>query len=161
MNIVQVKPKLTVYTPSRAMEWQGAAAAGVFAIILSLGPVFETGGQWARFAEIGTEKEWAIGIGLVSLIRFAALLINGRARRTPALRAVTALLGAGLWSYVSLLFIIPGETLTTGIGIYAVLACSDLVSAVRAAKDAAIADWIWGKAMRENPPAPQYWEPSP
>lgn len=161
MNVVKVKPKLTVYTPSRAMEWQGAAASGVFAFILSMGPVFETGSQWARFAEIGTEREWALGIGCVALVRFLALFINGRARRTPALRAATALIGAGLWAFVAALFIVPGEPITTGVGVYAVLACSDLVSAWRAAKDAAISDWIWGKAMRENPPAPSYWEPAP
>lgn len=142
------------------MEWQGAAAAGVFAAILMMGPVFDTGAQWQRFAQIGTEREWGLFIGLIALIRLTALIINGRARRTPALRAATAVLGAGLWSYVSLLFIVPGEPLTTGVGVYAVLACSDLVSAWRAAKDAAVADWIWGKAMRENPPAPPYWEPT-
>lgn len=161
VNIVKVKPQIKVMLPSRAMESQGAAAAAVFAFILMLGPVFETGTQWQRFAEFGTEREWGIFIGLVALIRLLALIVNGKARRTPALRAATALLGAGLWSFVSLLFIVPGETITTGVGIYAVLACSDLVSAWRAAKDAAIHDWVWGKAMAETPPAPPYWRPTP
>ena len=40
------------------------------------------------------------------------------------------------------------------------LAGGDLVSAWFAAKDAATADWLWKKAMRENPPAKTYWEPS-
>ncbi|WP_267358507.1 MULTISPECIES: hypothetical protein [unclassified Methylobacterium] len=161
MNVVTVKPKLTVYTPSRAMEWQGAAVSLVFAVILVLGPVFDTGTQWNRFAEIGTEREWGFGIGCVAALRLLALMINGRDRRTPALRAATALLGAGLWAFVAALFIVPGEPLTTGVGVYAVLSCSDLVSAWRAAKDAAIAKWIWGKAMAQNPPAPSYWEPAP
>ncbi len=161
MKLVRVEPQVTIYLKSRAMEWQGAAAVAVFALILMLGPVFDTGSQWARFAEWGTEREWGAWIGLVAIIRFGALIINGKNRRTPALRAVTALLGAGLWAFVSMLFFIPGETLTTGVGIYAVFAISNLVSAWNAARDAAIADWIWGKAMKENPPAPAYWEPVP
>lgn len=160
MKVVKAQQRITVYTPSRAMEWLGALCAAAFSAVLFMpGDTFDTGVQWTRFSEIGTEVEWAVGIGLVAYVRIAALLINGHWRRTPALRAATAVLGAGLWAYVALLFFVPGEPVSTGVGVYAVLAGGDLVSAWRAAKDAAIADWIWGKAFVEHPPAPMPWEP--
>lgn len=162
MRIIQARQRLTVYTPSRAMEWLCAGCAAAFSTVLAMpGNTFETGTQWERFAELGTELEWAAGIGTIALIRISALIVNGHWRRTPALRAATALLGAELWAYMALLFIVPGEPLSTGTGVYAVLAVGDLVSAWRAAKDAAIADWICGKAMAEHPPAPMPWEPRP
>ncbi|MCJ2035524.1 hypothetical protein MKK54_15045 [Methylobacterium sp. J-068] len=162
MNVVKVRaqPALWIFTPTRIMKWQGAFLAAGFALALLLGPVFDTGGQWARFSEWATKREWGVVIGVVALIRIAALLINGHWRRTPALRAGTALLGAGLWAFVSVMFIVPDEPVTTGVFVYGVLAWGDLVSAWFAARDAATADWLWKKAMRENPPARTYWEPS-
>lgn len=155
---IKIRAQYTVYTPSRAMEWLCAGIAAGFSIALALGPLFSTGEHWARFAEIGTEREWAVAIGLVAYIRMAALLVNGHYRRTPAIRAVTALLGAGLSAFIAALFIVPDQPLQTGTFTYGLLAVGDLVSCWRAAKDAAIADWIWGKAMAENPPAPMPWE---
>lgn len=161
VRLYKVKPRMTVYTPSRVMEWQNAAASFGFGIILLTNSVFATGSQWDKFEKLASEKEWGLAICLVALVRVAALLVNGHYRRTPALRAATALLGAGLWSMVAMLFVQPGEPLTTGVAVYAVLAYGDLVCAWRAAKDAAIADWIWGVAMRDSPAAPMVWTPDP
>lgn len=157
----RVRAQYTVYTPSRAMEWLTAAIAAGFASALFMGPIFSTGDQWARFADIGTEREWAMAIGVVAYVRMVALLVNGHYRRTPAIRAVTALFGAGLSAFIAALFIVPGDPIQTGTFTYGCLAAADLVSAWRAAKDAATADWIWGKAMAEHPPAPMPWEIRP
>jgi hypothetical protein len=119
-----------------------------------MGPMFETGEQWARFADLGSEREWGAFVGSIALIRIAALLVNGNYRRTPAARAVTALLGAGLFAFMSSLFLVPEMTVNSGFFTYGLLAVGDLVSCRRAAADAAIADWIWRFMARpETQPA--------
>ena len=93
-------------------------------------------------------------------MRIAALLINGHARRTPALRAATAAMGAGLWTVVAMLFFTPGSPINIMFGVASILLVSDLVSTFRAGVDAATADWIW-ETMDEHPQAPMPWKVVP
>lgn len=135
----------TVFTPSRALEWHCAWSAMIFALILfSPGSTFSTSPSFAAFESVMSEANWAALIMSVALARFAALIINGHYHRTPILRAATAALGAALWAYMAVLFYRPdAQALTTGCGIYAVLAVSDCFSAWRSGRDAMIAWLIW------------------
>lgn len=156
-----IRGNLTVYTPSRALEWHCAISMLIAAVILALpGNTFGNGSQWGRFADLMSEQGWALTLGGIAGLRIAALLINGHARRTPALRAATAAMGAGLWLMVSLLFFVPGQPVNIMFGIAAVLCLSDLVSTFKAGVDAATSDWIWER-MDEAPPAPMPWRAVP
>ena len=135
----------TVFTPSRALEWHCAwTAFAVSAVLFSPGSTFATSAAFASFAEVMSESSWATLIMIVALIRFAALIVNGHYYRTPVARALTAALGAGLWAYLAVLFYQPElGGLSTGVGVYAVLAVSDGFSAWRSGRDAMIAWLIW------------------
>lgn len=79
-----------------------------------------------------------------ALARFAALIINGHYHRTPILRALTAALGAALWGFMAALFYRPESgAISTGCGVYLVLAGSDCFSAWRSGRDAMIAWTIY------------------
>lgn len=153
MRTIRAVP--TVYTPSRALEWHCALACAAFALVLALpGATFETGDQWRRFGAIMPEEAWASLMGMLAAVRVLALVVNGRWRRTPLLRALTASVGAGAWGYISMLMFNPtGPGISTGVGIYAVLAVSDIRSAWRAGRDAEIAKRV-AAMMHAAPPAP-------
>lgn len=140
----------TVYTPSRALEWHCAWSAFAFAMILfSPGSTFSTSPNFASFAAIMSEASWAALIMSVALARFAALIINGHYHRTPILRALTAALGAALWAFMAALFYRPESgAISTGCGVYLVLAGSDCFSAWRSGRDAMIAWTIFDEGRR-------------
>ncbi len=134
----------TVYTPSRALEWHCAWSAMLVGLVLLMpGSTFSTSASFTQFTEVMDEVSWGVLVMIVALIRFAALIVNGHYHRTPIARALTAALGAALWAYIATLFYFPGQPLTTGLGIYTVLAVSDCVSAWRSGRDAMIAWLIW------------------
>lgn len=140
----------TVYTPSRALEWHCAWTAAAFAFILfTPGSTFSTSANFAAFAAIMSEASWAALIMSVALARFAALIINGHYHRTPILRALTAALGSALWMYMTILFYQPASgAISTGCGVYFVLAISDGFSAWRSGRDAMIAWTIYDEGRR-------------
>lgn len=145
----------TVFTPSRALEWHCAGTDALIALVLALpGETFSTGPIWDRFAAVMSEGDWALAIGVVAIIRIAALTINGHWRRTPLLRALTAFGGAVLHAYVMTLFWNP-EAGAFGIGaaFSAALAVSDVRSAYRAGRDIIVAGRVF-EMMRASPPAP-------
>lgn len=145
----------TVFTPSRALEWHCAGTDAAIAFVLALpGSTFSTGAIFDRFADVMPEGEWALAIGVVALIRIAALTINGHWRRTPLLRALTAFGGAVLHAWITTLFWNP-EAGAFGIGaaFSVVLAVSDARSAYRAGRDIVVAGRVF-EMMRSAPPAP-------
>ncbi|KQP62162.1 hypothetical protein [Methylobacterium sp. Leaf112] len=145
----------TVFTPSRALEWHCAGTDLLVAIVLALpGRTFSTGAIWDRFASIMPESEWALVIGSIALVRIAALTINGHWRRTPLLRALTAMMGATLHAYLALLFYVPSvNAFGVGAAFSAALAVSDIRSAYCAGRDIVVAGRVWDM-MRAAPPAP-------
>lgn len=153
MRTIRVVP--TVYTPARDLEWFAAFMALAFGAILALpGNTFATGLHWQRFAAIMPEGGWAALMIALALVRMAALTINGRWRRTPLLRALCAVLGAAVWGYVALLMYAPyAGGIQTGVGVYAVAALADIVSARRSGRDIPVAERVH-RWMRDNPPAP-------
>lgn len=140
----------TVYTPSRALEWHCAWSAFAFAFVLfTPGSTFALSPSFAAFERIMSEVSWAALIMSVALARFAALIINGHYHRTPILRALTAALGAALWTYMAVLFYQPSNgAISTGCGLFLVLAGSDCFSAWRSGRDAQIAWTIYDEGRR-------------
>ncbi|SFM41430.1 hypothetical protein [Methylobacterium pseudosasicola] len=145
----------TVFTPSRDLEWHCAGTDALLALVLALpGRTFSTGPIWDRFASVMPEEHWALLIGSIALVRIAALTINGHWRRTPLLRALTALLGAGLHAYLATLFYMPTlGAFGTGAAFSAALAISDVRSSFRAGRDIVVAGRVFAM-MRAAPPAP-------
>ncbi|TXN41701.1 hypothetical protein FV232_17115 [Methylobacterium sp. WL30] len=145
----------TVFTPSRDLEWHCAGTDALIAILLALpGKTFATGAIFDRFAAIMPESEWAVLIGGVAIVRIAALAINGHWRRTPLLRAITALIGATLHAYIAVLFWVPSVgAFGIGAAFSAALAVSDIRSAFRAGRDIVVAGRVF-KMMQAAPPAP-------
>ncbi len=157
----RVRVVKTVYTPSREVEWLGAWVAAAFAAALALpGQTFTLSHSFDRMAAVMPEGAWAVAIAAIAAVRMTALLVNGHWQRTPLLRAVTAALGAGLWTYVALLFVQPTWPQSTGVGAYFVIAVFEFRSTMRAGKDAAIAARV--RAMMDASPAAEMpWEVSP
>lgn len=145
----------TVFTPSRDLEWHCAGTDALIALVLALpGKTFSTGAIWDRFAVVMPEEQWALLIGSIALVRIAALTINGHWRRTPLLRALTALPGAGLHAYLTTLFYMPSAgAFGTGAAFSIALALSDIRSAFRAGRDIVVARRVFDM-MRAAPPAP-------
>jgi hypothetical protein len=87
-----------------------------------------------------TEEFWAGTFGAIGAARLVALYINGRWPKTPIIRIVGAGFGALSWAQVAWL-ITEGTfnkngVLSTGTGMYSILALADLLSIFRASFDA-------------------------
>lgn len=153
MRTIRVVP--TVYTPARDLEWFAAFMALAFGAILALpGSTFDSGPQWTKFAATLPEGAWACLMIALALVRMAALLINGRRRRTPLLRALCAVLGAAVWGYVAMKMYVPSLSgVQTGVGVYSVAALADVWCAWRSGRDIPVAERVHAY-MRAAPPAP-------
>lgn len=76
----------------------------------------------------------------IAAMRMAGLYINGAWQRSPILRMAGAIIGAGVFGFLSVMFATPYLTgqqaaLTTGAGLYAVLCAADLLAAYRTGAD--------------------------
>jgi hypothetical protein len=87
-----------------------------------------------------TEEFWACMFGVIGGARLVALYINGRWPKTPRIRKIGAFFGLVSWAQVAWLITegtaVKTGVLSTGTGMYALLALADLVSIFRAAFDA-------------------------
>ena len=80
---------------------------------------------------------WGLVAILVGMIRACALFVNGAYSRTPCIRLGMSALSAFVWAQVVIgLMLVPNM----GLIVYSWLVVIDLVSAYRAAMDAAIAE---------------------
>ena len=134
----------TLLQQGRALEWLTSAVILVFAVTLALpGNTLATSSAFGAFRSIGMdEATLAVPLTFIAAMRMAGLWINGNWRRSPLLRCIGAIFGAGLFSALGALFSVPfisGQTaaLTTGVGTYFVLALFDILAAYRSAADAA------------------------
>lgn len=108
--------------PARIPEW--VASLGMLLACMQL--FIETANGYTLFTTLEIPKIYvAIAIGVIGLLRMLALYINGRWRRTPAIRAVGAVLGALLFSLLS-----------AGYLFALALAVSDIYAAYKAGSDA-------------------------
>lgn len=127
----------------RALEWMTSALLLVFAITLALpGDTLAENPGFAGFLSAGlNEAALALPISWIALLRMAGLTINGAWRRSPHLRMVGAVLGAGIFACLTMVFALPwllGQQAALGIGAgtYAVACLFDLLAAYRTGADA-------------------------
>ena len=127
----------------RGMEWQNSIIILIFALTLALpGDTLATSVAFAAFRQLGIDEvALAVPLTVIAIMRMAGLFINGNWRRSPILRCVGAVLGAGLFTGLAVLFAVPAlsgqsAALTTGAGVYLALAAFDVLAAYRSAADA-------------------------
>lgn len=127
----------------RALEWLTSSVILAFAITLTLpGDTLATSIAFAAFRQLGIDEvALAVPLSLIASMRMAGLWINGNWQRSPLLRCIGAVMGAGLFAGLAVLFSVPAlsgqsAALTTGVGTYLVLAAFDVLAAYRSAADA-------------------------
>ena len=133
----------TLLQNGRATEWQNSIIILIFALTLALpGDTLSTSIAFAAFRQLGMDEvALAVPLTIIAIMRMAGLFINGNWRRSPVLRCVGAVLGAGLFMGLAVLFAVPAlsgqsAALTTGAGVYLALAAFDVLAAYRSAADA-------------------------
>ncbi|MEH6505033.1 MAG: hypothetical protein V7786_02070 [Sulfitobacter litoralis] len=133
----------TILQNGRATEWQNSIIILIFALTLALpGDTLSTSVAFAAFRQLGMDEvALAVPLTIIAIMRMAGLFINGNWRRSPVLRCVGAVLGAGLFMGLAVLFAVPAlsgqsDALTTGAGVYLALAAFDVLAAYRSAADA-------------------------
>ncbi|WP_024585987.1 hypothetical protein [Aliihoeflea sp. 2WW] len=109
MIIVRVYRGVADHFPIRMSEWVMLWPALGLWIGLQLSPdMFETSNSFAYLAHWADERTWAAIIGLCGLMRLSALTINGTFKGfafSPHIRAAASIVGAAIWSQVSLGFL--------------------------------------------------------
>lgn len=126
----------------RALEWLTSCALLVFALTLALpGDTLASSPSFSGFLDAGLdEAAIAMPLSWIAAMRMAGLYINGAWRRSPLLRMVGAIIGAGVFGFLAVMFAVPYLTgqqvaLSTGAGLYAVLCVFDLLAAYRTGAD--------------------------
>lgn len=91
---------------------------------------------------IAEQHTWAIIMKLFAAARLTVLLINGAWRRSPHLRALSALLSCFFWTQIALSFApIFGYAFAMSAGVLVL----DFVNMIRAARDARTIDYGFAK----------------
>lgn len=125
----------------RPMEWFSSGVMVVWSATLSLPGDLLAQPGFVAFHRFGlSETFWAAAFAAFGVGGLVALFINGRWPRTPYIRICRAVFGALSWGQVSwLLYMaseINGTPISTGCGVYALLAAFELISIQTAAYDA-------------------------
>lgn len=127
----------------RMAEWLTATVTLAIALTLALpGDTLLVGRAFRALADLGvTEMSLAIPTAAIGAARMAALYVNGQWRRTPSIRMAGAMLGAGMFGFLSVGTMAPyltGSTPAPTIvaSILAVLAAFDIIAAYRSSHDA-------------------------
>lgn len=134
-----------VLEQGRATEW--CTAASLLAIGLTLAAPGETlnSPSFSGFAEFWVDDAALAGpLCLIGAIRFSALYVNGNWRRTPIMRMLGAVAGMTFFALLSLVLAWPsihlGAPISTGVGVYFVLALFDGLAAYRSGADMRLAN---------------------
>jgi hypothetical protein len=109
MTLLRIYRGVVDHFPIRVTEWIMLWPPLGLAAVLQLMPdMFEVSPSYAYLARWASERSWAwIFIGC-SLMRLAALVINGTFAGfafSPHIRAVASVVGVAIWSQVSLGFL--------------------------------------------------------
>jgi hypothetical protein len=84
--------------PTRAMEWCFAACLVSLGLVFAINSdAFVTNDAWAGMARFADQTTWSVGCLVIGGLRACALTVNGFWFRTPALRAIMALLSCFIW----------------------------------------------------------------
>lgn len=123
-------------------EWVSSLAMAGFAFILWLpGDSFAGIPAYTVFVRNGiTEQMVAVPLGFLAGVRIAALIINGRWKRSPLLRSIGAMLGFTFFGMLTLTIISPWyagniEAASPGIAFVAALAFADFIASHRTGAD--------------------------
>lgn len=128
--------------PARASEWALATMLFGWAVVLSSNPdLFSETRSFAGLAQFADQKVWAWMCLFAGGGRLMFLAINGAWRRTPHLRALTALITCFFWFQITA-GLLWAESSSTGLAIYPVLFFLDAFNVIRAMGDAGSADRI-------------------
>lgn len=127
---------------NRLGEWVASFAMAGFAFILWLpGDSFAGIPAYTVFVRNGiTEQMVAVPLGFVAGVRVAALVINGRWKRSPLLRSIGAMLGFTFFGMLTLTIISPWyagniQAPSPGISFVAALAFADFIASHRTGAD--------------------------
>lgn len=86
---------------------------------------------------LGPQEWWAKVLLVMGTVRFLILVVNGAYRRSPHLRAITAILSCFVWFQVAASFY---SIFGWAFAAYAVAAVSDMMNVMRCMRDARIVD---------------------
>jgi hypothetical protein len=136
--------RLNIIEEGRGIEWLTSAALLCFALALVFPGDTLAGQGYRAFKSVGIDEVMlAVPLFGVAAARMIALWINGRWRRSPLLRLTGAVIGTGMFMALCLGFLGPtitsGAPLSTGVGIYFILAFFDAVAAYRSGADVRVA----------------------
>lgn len=123
----------------RLSEWMMAGHLLLLGYILTINTMLmQTGKESHRFLlMIADQNGWAIMLLLLGLVRFIILIINGAYRRSPHLRALTAVLSCFVWFQVAVSFY---SIMGWAFAAYAIASITDLMNIMRCMRDARIVD---------------------
>ena len=133
----------------RKIEWLSAASMLGWALILGL-PGNSLGARGLGLPYLSYsfgEASLATVMAIAGAVWCLALWINGHWRRSPALRAAAALVGALVWGQIALAYVYEGldvGIMEPALANFIVLAVADAFSASRSAGEA------WRNAERER-----------
>lgn len=84
--------------PTRALEWFFALCLVSLGVVFAFNhDAFATNDAWAGMARFAPQHWWVIACLAVGGARSAALMVNGMWYRTPAVRALMALISCFFW----------------------------------------------------------------
>lgn len=132
----------TLLQHGRALEWLTSTVILSFAFVLALpGDTLAASPSFLAFQVIGADEvALAMPLTVIAVMRMGGLWINGNWQRSPLLRCIGAVFGAGIFASLGMMFAVPvlsGQqaAVTTGVGTYFVLAAFDVLAAYRSAAD--------------------------
>ncbi|WP_343502148.1 hypothetical protein [Alloyangia pacifica] len=129
----------------RGLEWLTSSVLFAFAVSLAWpGDTLVASRSFAGFVGLGMGEGFLILVlTAVALVRYSGLWANGNVRSSPLWRGAGAIVGAGIFASLSVIFALPyltgqQDALNTGVGTYLVLAIFDVLAAYRASADVGI-----------------------
>lgn len=120
----------------RRTEWVAGFQCLLFGAILLMPMETFASPSFRVFSELLPEIWWGAALVMIGAVRLGGLIVNGARRRiTPWLRLVSALLGFGVFTAISLCFASSG-TISTWIAAWPVLMVVELMNIHDTARDA-------------------------
>ena len=122
--------------PDRVIEWMFAVMMASWGAYLLLPMETFDNPQYAVLAVLAPEQVWGVFSIAIAAVRMIALWINGRWRRTPAIRCGCSTIGVIWWC--SMIFLIVGAPQPhppAGLVWYPVFCVFEVISCWRSAAD--------------------------
>lgn len=150
MILLRTWSGIAAHWADRRFEWVMGGGAFAMGLALTLQPtMFDTAPHYGTVSRAAGEDLFAVLFFLCAIFRLVALGVNGTFagfRLSPHLRAISALLGALLWAFFSLSFMVSAAHYGTSFGpivAYGIAAMVELHNVGQAA--AAVGAWTKGR----------------